>query len=150
MRKGEAVVKRSCASVAGVETWNVNRFLRFFENILRAEVQMRIVFGLTCVALLMYFPIQANAGNIYGSLWIDGHPAQGAQIQIRCSSSHPTANTDGNGSYSAFVPENGRCGFLVNFQGHSGETTIASYDNPVRYNFDLFRQGDGSYVLRIK
>ena len=110
---------------------------------------MRIVLVLFFFAFLVCFPVPAHAGNIYGSLWIDGRPAQGAQIQIRCTAPHP-AQTDSNGSYSVFVPENGRCVFHVDFGGHSGETAIASYGNPIKYDFDLIRQGDGNYVLRSR
>jgi hypothetical protein len=100
------------------------------------------------LALLIGSPSRAHAGNIYGSVWLDGRPVQGAQIQITCSSPH-TAQTDNSGSYRVFVQEKGRCVFHVDYAGHSGQADVASYDNPVKYDFDLVLQ-DGNYVLRSK
>ena|SRR5438552_3516069 len=110
---------------------------------------MRIVLMLLFLAAVVSFPLRARAGNIYGSLWVDGHPAQGAQIQIHCNAGH-TVQTDKDGAYSVFVPENGRCNFHVDFEGHSGETPVASYANPVKYDFELVRQKDGTYSLRSR
>ena len=110
---------------------------------------MRIAAATFVLAFALFVTVRAHAGNIYGSLWMDGRPAPGAQIQIRCTGSHP-AQTDGNGAYSVFVQENGRCTFHVDFQGHSVETAVASYGNPVKYDFDLIRQSDGSFTLRSR
>src|SRR5262249_52611730 len=100
------------------------------------------------LALLFGSPSRAYAGNIYGSLWLDGKPVQGAQIQITCPNPHPT-QTDSSGSYRVFVPEKGRCVFHVDYAGHSGQAEVASYDNPVKYDFDLVLQ-QGNYELRSK
>ena len=81
---------------------------------------MRIVLMLLFLAAVVSFPLRARAGNIYGSLWVDGHPAQGAQIQIHCNAGH-TVQTDKDGAYSVFVPENGRCNFHVDFEGSLAE-----------------------------
>ena len=110
---------------------------------------MKMVLTFLCLAFSVLITVPAQAGNIYGSLWIDGKPAAGAQIQIRCASPHP-AQTDGNGSYSVFVPENGRCTFHVDYQGRAVETPVASYGNPVKYDFDLVHQPDGSIALRSR
>ena len=110
---------------------------------------IRILFALFSLAFLVCFAVPAYAGNIYGSLWIDGKPAPGAQIQIRCTVLHP-AQTDGNGSYGVFVAENARCVFHVDFQGRSGEIPVASYGNPIKYDFDLVPEGDRNFVLRSR
>jgi hypothetical protein len=110
---------------------------------------MRIVLAIFFLAFALFVTLPALAGNIYGSLWTDGKPVPGVQIQINCPGSHP-AQTDGNGAYSVFVPENGRCTFHVNFQGRSVDTPVASYGNPVKYDFDLVRQSDGSFTLRSR
>jgi hypothetical protein len=100
------------------------------------------------LALLFCSPARAYAGNIYGTLWVNGGPAKGAQIQITCTTAHP-AQTDNNGSYRIFVPERGRCVFHVDYAGHSGQAGVASYDNPIKYDFDLVLQGE-HYVLRSR
>ena len=99
------------------------------------------------LVFLFCFPAPAHAGNIYGSLWLDGKPVQGAQIQITCSSPYPPVQTDNNGAYRIFVPERGRCTFVVRFSGQSAQTEIASYDNAIKYDFDVVRQGAG-YTMR--
>jgi hypothetical protein len=101
------------------------------------------------LALLFCSAARAYAGNIYGTLWLDGRPVPGAQIQITCNTAH-TAQTDSNGAYSVSVPEKRRCVFHVDYAGHSGQADVASYDNPIKYDFDLIRQGDGNYVLRSR
>jgi hypothetical protein len=100
------------------------------------------------LALLCCLSAQAYAGNIYGTLWLNGQPVQGAQIQVTCTAAHP-AQTDQNGSYRVFVPERGRCVFHVDYAGHSGQADVASYDNPIKYDFDLVLQG-AQYQLRSK
>jgi hypothetical protein len=110
---------------------------------------MRTALGLLFLAFLLCFPNPAHAGNIYGSLWLDGKPVQGAQVRITCSSPHPT-QTDNNGSYRVFVTEQGRCVFRVDIGAHGGQTDVASYGNPIKYDFDLIRQNDGNYVLRSR
>ena len=105
---------------------------------------------LLLLAIVCCFPPRAHAGNIYGSLWLDGKPAEGAQIVIKCGSTPPhPAQTDSHGSYRVFVPERDRCVFTVQLGGQSGQIEIASYDNAIKYDFDLVRQGSG-YALRRK
>jgi len=107
------------------------------------------LFTVLALAVVMAVSQRAHAANLFGSLWLDGRPVQGAQIEVTCSDRHQ-AQTDNNGSYSIFIPEKGRCVFQVVFAGHSGRTEVASYDNPIKYDFDLIRQNDGNYVLRSK
>jgi hypothetical protein len=109
---------------------------------------MKITIVVVGVLILGCLAVPAFAGNIYGSLWIDGHPAAGAQVQIRCTAAHG-AQTDGNGGYSVFVPENRRCTFHVDFGGRSGEVQVASYANPVKYDFNLVLEGD-HYALQSR
>ena len=98
------------------------------------------------ILLFLFSAAPAHGGNIYGNLWLDGRPLSGAQIEITCPGRHP-AQTDNSGSYRVFVPERGRCTFLVRFGGQSAQTEIASYDNPIKYDFEVVRQG-GGYILR--
>jgi len=102
--------------------------------------------GFLALVLLLFFPVPARAGNIYGNLWLDGRPVAGAQIEIACPARH-AAQTDNNGSYRVFIPEKGRCTFVVRFGNQSAQAEIASYDNPIKYDFDVIRQGTG-YILR--
>jgi hypothetical protein len=107
---------------------------------------MRFILPLS-LAFLFYVPVQAHAGNIYGSLWLGGKPVPKAEVVISCPGRH-SAQTDGDGSYQVFVPEKGRCNFQVTYGGKSGVTDVASYDNPIKYDFDLLPQGSGYTLSR--
>lgn len=98
------------------------------------------------VVLVGGFPAAARGGNIFGTVWLSGRGLAGAQIEIACPGRH-AAETDANGSYRVFVPERGRCTILVRFQGQSAQADIASYDNAIKYDFDVIRQGSG-YILK--
>jgi len=106
---------------------------------------MRLLVPLS-LACSLCLPASAHAGNLYGSLWLDGKPAAGARIEIACTDRH-VAQTDSAGEYRIFVPEKGRCVFRVTVGGQSGQTDIASYDNAIKYDFDLIHQKGGGYTL---
>jgi hypothetical protein len=105
---------------------------------------------LLSLSIFCWFSARAHAGNIYGSLWLDRKPAEGAKIVITCGNNPPhRAQTDNHGSYRVFVRERDRCVFSVRLGGKSGQTEIASYDDAIKYDFNLVPQGDG-YDLRRK
>ena len=101
-----------------------------------------IIFGLISAA-------SAYAGQLYGSLKEDGRslPA-GVGFEIRCRNQSYSGQTDGNGAY-AINTEKGRCTLVVYYKGQSLTADIFSYDNPVRYDFDLVFV-NGQYTLRRK
>jgi|SRR5262249_12407983 len=101
------------------------------------------------VFLIFLFPIIAFAAQIYGSLTEGGQPVRGVKVVIKCSSDQSyTGDTDNNGSYSVYVRENGRCSFTVYYQNQTATADVYSYNDPVRYNFELVRQPNGQYILQ--
>ena len=88
-----------------------------------------------------------SAGQLYGSLMEDGRPASAA-FEIQCPGQSYRGQTDGNGAY-AINAVKGQCTLVVYYRGQAPTADIFSYDNPVRYDFDLV-QVNGQYTLRRK
>jgi len=97
---------------------------------------------------MLFFSFLANksdAGQIYGTITnIRG----GMQIQIKLGQQTFYGVTDNKGSYSVYVQNPGQCRFIL-FRPNlvPVETMIYSYNQPVKYDFDLVFQNN-SYMLR--
>lgn len=109
------------------------------------EVTMRISF--IVFVLFLAAPHLADAGHIYGTLRANNRPVANVSGQINCAGGSYGVRTDQRGSYSTNIRQKGRCTLCINYGGRLATHDIYSYDNPVRYDFDLIRQGAG-YVLR--
>ncbi len=99
--------------------------------------------------LILFLPTFAFAGQIYGSLKIDNKSVgEGVEIKIKCGEAPYSGRTDPYGSYSVYLRQAGRCTLTVTYGGQESQPFgIESYEDPVRYDFDLVRQ-DGTLVLR--
>lgn len=103
----------------------------------------------TFVLALLVFPGVALGGQVHGKLKEAGRAvAKGTDVSVLCANEYHT-KTDRFGSYRVYVPETGRCTLRVKRDGRSGEYTIRSYKDPVRYDFDLVRKSN-KYVLKRK
>ncbi len=103
----------------------------------------------TTILLGLLLPLSVYAGQIYGSLKEDGHavPAK-VRIEVICDGQTYASETDGYGAYGVNAGR-GRCTFKVYYKGQTPSLDVYSYDNPVRYDFDLVLQ-NGLYTLRRK
>ena len=103
------------------------------------------------IPALLVFPGIALGGQVYGKLKEGGRSVpQGIDVTVRCAQGKRySTKTDRFGSYRVYVPEKGRCTLRVKRAGRSGEYTIRSYKNPVRYNFELVKTGN-TYGLKRK
>jgi len=100
------------------------------------------------VLLVLLFPTIAFAAQVYGSLKEgDRSLEQGIRIDITCGSNAYTGETDAHGSYSIYVRQTGRCTFTVHYRGQDPHVEIYSYNDPVKYDFDLV-QTPGGYQLK--
>src|SRR5262245_40115735 len=104
------------------------------------------------VAIIIFALISAvsvSAGQIFGSLKEDGRslPAN-VQFDIQCKGQKYAGRTDNYGAY-AINSEKGKCTLTVYYKGQSLTAPVYSYDNPVRYDFDLVLT-NGQYELRRK
>ncbi len=107
---------------------------------------MRITTFALVAALI--FPAVSFAGQINGTLRINGRPApSGVQVNIICGGQHFSGETRSRGSYSVYVNQTGRCTFTVPDYGGASDDKIYSYSDPVRYDFDLSKS-NSSYQLR--
>ena len=103
--------------------------------------------GTFVLLTILVFPSATYAGKINGTLRHDGRSVgHGVPIHITCAQRAYPGTTNERGAYSIYVNETGNCSFeLPSFSG--AVHPINSYRDPVRYNFELIRQGDG-YLLR--
>jgi hypothetical protein len=103
--------------------------------------------GTFVLLAILFFPQVTYSGKINGTLRQDGRSVgHGVPIQITCAQEAYPGKTNERGAYSIYVNETGNCSFeLPGFPG--ARHPINSYLDPVRYDFELVKQGDG-YVLR--
>ena len=99
--------------------------------------------------IILFLPTFSFAAQIYGSLREGNRSVgQGVKVDVVCSDGTHSVVTDGYGSFNHFVKQRGKCTMVVYYGGQTPSAVIYSYDDPVRYDFDLIKQGDGQYVLK--
>ncbi len=95
-------------------------------------------------------------GLIEGTLFKNGQPVADREIRIHCESTvrcfikfegdENKCGTNPEGDFSFYVDQPGICTFEVVALGLKHR--IYSYQDPVRYDFDLVKQPDSRYLLR--
>ena len=102
------------------------------------------------ILLVLLLPLYVYAAQIYGGLKEDGRAVpEKTRIEVICNGKTYAGVTDGYGAYSVYAPEKGKCVFKVYHKGQAPIFDLYSYDNPVRYDFDLVLV-NGQYTLRRK
>jgi hypothetical protein len=97
---------------------------------------------------ILLFPTVAFGGQIYGTLTVDNRSVgRGVQVAIACDTGNGAGVTDDYGAYKVFVKK-GKCTLKVYYGGQELLFALYSYDDPVRYDFDVVRGGDGRYFLK--
>jgi hypothetical protein len=106
---------------------------------------------LVLVALAIFKPSIAPAGEIRGTLIKDGAPAANATIEITNGSNTYSAITDRYGSYQVLVSEKGKCNVTVQIgqQRFSLASPVNSFDSSVQYNL-ILEKVNGNYTLRTR
>ena len=105
---------------------------------------------ITLILLVLLLPLSVYAAQIYGSLKEDGRAVlERTKLEVICNGKTYTGVTDSYGAYNVFASEKGKCVIKVYHKGQSPSFELYSYDNPVRYDFDLVLQ-NGQYILRRK
>jgi hypothetical protein len=105
--------------------------------------------GTKLVVILFALPLMIHAGHMYGTLRKGNTLVSGAGLKITCGANPRPylARTDGEGTYRIRVAENGRCMLEVSLDGLSGRAEVFSYNDPVKYDFELILQGK-EYILK--
>jgi hypothetical protein len=99
---------------------------------------------------MLFFPRTVWAGQVYGSIEENGRPVREAtEIEINCGGRPFKGQTDKYGSYRVHAAEKGKCSFKITHNNQEVTTEVYSYDNPVRYDFELVVDR-GRYTLRRK
>jgi hypothetical protein len=103
--------------------------------------------------LILLFPTFAFAAQIFGSLKQNNTSlGKGVAVVIQCGKERFEGQTDPYGSYNIYVPRPGKCAFSVYYDGRWSQAyeVYSDQTDPVRYDFELVRQGDGSFKLERK
>ena len=102
---------------------------------------MRLLKAFFVVAALLV-PAALYAGQVYGSIVMDGKGVGGASIEIQCGADAPTTGTTGaDGAYRINVPQQGQCTLTLPSHGKAS-AMIFSGPNPSAFNFELVKSGD--------
>jgi len=98
---------------------------------------------------LSLFALPALAGDVSGSITMDGKAVARTAVQISCGGAVSSGTTADDGSYRINVPQQGQCTLSVpNFAGASA--SIFSSPDPNQYHFEIVKQPNGSHELRRK
>lgn len=102
------------------------------------------------ILLALLLPFSVYAAQIYGSLKEDGRAVpNNTRVEVICNGRTYAGATDGYGAYSVYASDKGRCVIKVYYKNQAPTFDLYSYDNPVRYDFDLVLI-NGQYTLRRK
>ena len=98
---------------------------------------------------ILLSPTVAYGGQIYGTLTVNNKPVgKGVKVALVCGTTNGPGETDDYGAYKVFVGPKGKCTLKVYYGGQELLFPLYSYDDPVRYDFDVVRGGDGKYFLK--
>ena len=91
-----------------------------------------------------------NAGQIYGSVKEGSRSVgEGVEVSINCGGKPISAKTDSYGSYKLYVSNSGKCTLSIYYQNQwSQPFPVFSDLEPIRYDFELMKQPNGTFVLK--
>ena len=108
---------------------------------------MRLLRCVFVIAALLV-PAALYAGQVYGTIVMDGKGVGGANIEIQCGDATTPGTTGADGSYRINVPQQGQCTLSLPSHGKAS-AMIFSGPNPSAFNFELVKAGD-KYELKRK
>lgn len=96
--------------------------------------------------LILALATVAFADQIYGTIRIKDAPVRETEIVITFGNIKYKGATDKDGTYRIYVRDKGKGVFSLKYRGKEIPFTIFSYDDPIRYDFELVENG-GEYSL---
>ena len=106
-------------------------------------------FKATLLVFALLVPAVVYAGQVYGTIVLEGQGLKSAPIEIQCGKEDAVKGTTAaDGSYRINVPQQGQCTLaLPSYEGRPS-ASIFSGPNPASYNFELTKLADGKYELK--
>lgn len=99
------------------------------------------------LALLSFFLLPlAYAGTVNGTIRAGNKPLKNIQIVIICEGKEFPGTTNERGSYRISVEKTGRCTLTLP-EMPNAKHSIASSNNPVRYDFTV-QKTSGGFILK--
>lgn len=114
------------------------------------SISVTAVLVLLASAAASMAPSMVRAGQIFGQVRERGGSVQGATIEVHCGGQPASATViDQFGYYQLFIPHQGPCELRMVQPGHPlPPVGVISYENPVRYNFEVVSDGGGRVLVR--
>lgn len=97
----------------------------------------------------LLFSAVVSAGQIYGTIVLDGQGLKSAAIEIQCGKDAAiTGTTAADGSYRINVSPQGQC--TLTLPGYEGRPSAAIFSgpNPAAYNYELVKLANGKFELK--
>lgn len=105
--------------------------------------------SLCMVLALVFSPAALNAGAVYGTLRENGHRLSKVKVEILAGATVYATQTGSDGVYNIFVDRIGKVTFSVSYNGQKPSTQVFSYEDPVKFDFDLIKEKEtGRYLIR--
>ena len=103
----------------------------------------------TAVVVVLLFSAAVSAGQIYGTIVLEGQGLKSAAIEIQCGKEAAvTGTTAADGSYRINVSQQGQCTLtLPSYEGRPS-AAIFSGPNPAAYNYELVKLANGKFELK--
>ena len=93
--------------------------------------------------VILLSPAFLHAAQIFGNIRKQGGPPVSGSVEINCGGRAFPGNADAYGSYSIFVPPQGKCSLTVRYENKvSSPASVFSYGDPTRYDFELLPSGE--------
>jgi len=101
------------------------------------------------VVVTLLFSAVVSAGQIYGTIVLEGQGVKSAGIEIQCGKEAAvTGTTAADGSYRINVSQQGQCTLtLPSYEGRPS-AAIFSGPNPAAYNYELVKLANGKFELK--
>jgi hypothetical protein len=102
-----------------------------------------------CLVIALAVPSVVHAGQVYGTIVLDGKGVGGTNVEISCGSDAAVKSTTAaDGAYRINVPQQGQCTLVLPGQAGKPSAMVFSSPNPALYNFELVKAGNGYELKR--